>query len=849
MKTKYLILMLFLFTSAAMAQAPPSKFDLRDVNGVNYVTTVKSQSGGTCWTHGVMAAMEGNLLITGNWAAAGEIGEPALAEYHLDWWNGFNQHNNDDKVPPTGGGLVVHQGGDYLVSAAYLARNEGAVRDIDGQSYNSPPLRYHPSYHYYYPRHIEWYVAGPNLVNIDTIKNKLMEHGVIGVCLCSSSSYIQGLNHYQPPSSTQDPNHAVAIVGWDDDRVTQAPKKGAWLTKNSWGTSWGDQGYFWISYYDKHCCQNPTMGAISFQDVEPQQYDHFYYHDYHGWRDTRGDITQAFNAFVSQSNPQNGKEVIRAISFYTTAENVTYTAKIYDTFSSGQLSNEMASVTGQFDHIGFHTVDLPSKVSLTPGNDFYVYLEVSGGGQAFDRTSDVPVLLGSDQRVIVESSASPGESFYYENGVWKDFYYQENTGNFCMKAITVEEPALIYDFYEGLPEGTYPPGLETQVDYNIYPGYSTYQSGTATLHYRFDSSSAYTAIPVTELGGGLFQATIPNTKPGDAPQFYFSAQSTGGETLYAPAGAPNDAYSFDVAFIEEVFIDTFDTHKGWTVQNINLDDGQWERGVPQGGGVRGDPATAHGGSGYCYLTDNVAGNSDVDGGPTILTSPTMDLSEGDANVSYWRWHNNDDDDDYFTVEVSNNNGATWKVVEQVKHTMGWINHGFKVSDFVTPNGQVKVRFSSIDQPNNSVTESGLDDFMVRRFITDASLWGDGYEMSAAVGGIIHYSMDAGAINANRPYLVFTTFSGTKPGFDLPGGLNVPINWDAMTTFALNALGSPMFLNFMGTLNGSGQATASLNSFGPLIPAMIGMDMHLAYLLGPGLVWDFVSNAVGIHFIP
>jgi C1A family cysteine protease len=439
MKTFIIVVLYVVFAINVLAQLPQT-FDLRNFNGNNYVTSVKSQSGGTCWTHGTMASMEGNLMITGNWVAAGETGEPNLAEYHLDWWNGYNQYYNADLDPPfnNGQGLEVHMGGDYRVSTAYISRGDGAVRDIDGQSFDTPPAYYESSYHKYYPMNVEWYTAGANLENIDLIKSKVMEKGAMATCMCYSGSFINGeFEHYQPASSTIDPNHSVTIIGWDDNREVQgAPGPGAWLTKNSWGDDWGYSGYFWISYYDKHACQNPEMGAISFHDVVYMPYETVYYHDYHGWRDTLTTANEAFNKFIAESN-----ESIVAVSFFTAGENLTYTCKIFSDFDGTNLTNEIASISGDFEYSGLHTVDLDAPVNIAANDDFYVYLSLSVGGVPFDRTSDVPVLLGGGFKTIVPSAANPNESFYKENGVWKDFYYFDdpsgfqNTGNFCIKAL------------------------------------------------------------------------------------------------------------------------------------------------------------------------------------------------------------------------------------------------------------------------------------------------------------------------------------------------------------------------------------------------------------------------------
>lgn len=279
---------------------------------------------------------------------------------------------------------------------------------------------------------------------------------------------------------------------------------------------------------------------------------------------------------------------------------------------------------------------------------------------------------------------------------------------------------LDMDLVDVRPEFVNPNGGDT-IAITVNPDNGRQPSGDVTMW--INDGSGYTAVAMNDAGGGTYVGTFPAADCGDVLSYYFTADDTDGGTWSLPTSGASGAWSTLAATgIDFVLNEDFETDSGWTVTNVSLSTGAWVRAVPGNFG-RSDPTADADGSGRCYVTGNT-NLEDVDGGPTNLSTPVLDLTAlNDPRVSYARWHESNGNDP-FRFQISNNGGASFVTVETVNNSSGWNTVEFRVSDHVTVTSQMVFRFTSQDTPNDSVTESGVDAFRVFDIVCDTPCFAD-----------------------------------------------------------------------------------------------------------------------------
>jgi len=326
-----------------------------------------------------------------------------------------------------------------------------------------------------------------------------------------------------------------------------------------------------------------------------------------------------------------------------------------------------------------------------------------GGDGFFDGCWGVYPLLGAD--TVLASDM--------QTGLW---------------ILDVDPNILRFDYPIGIPT-TVRPGVQTPLQVNITSIGAAVNSGTAEFVPSIDGAPQG-AVTLTDLGGGLFEGDLPAAACGSVIEFFTRADNLLGDSFTDPKGAPGELYAIDVT--EETiltFEDTFNADLGWTVSNSDLDTGAWERGNPRGTSAQPEDDFDGDGGNSCFFTDQGPinggdGDADVDGGPTRLTSPSMDFSLGDGVIRYAYWMSNDDGDDSMIVEVRSNNGPWVEATRYTGGSGGWFEDVVRVGELVTPTSNVQIRFSISDNPNDSVTEGAIDYVRAEVFSCDPGGGGD-----------------------------------------------------------------------------------------------------------------------------
>ena len=286
------------------------------------------------------------------------------------------------------------------------------------------------------------HVQGVELVpgkDYEKIKRAVLQYGGVQSSLYTSMTNEESRSaHYNEDQyaycyiGSEPPNHDSVIIGWDDhysrDNFNQPPEgDGAFICANSWGGEFGDDGYFYVSYYDT----NIGIHNILYSGIESaDNYDHIYQTDLCGWVGQLGYGKES--AFFANIYTAEEKEELEAVGFYATGENTSYQVyTVTDAEGSSQFGRRRKVASGEVANAGYYTVLLDKTVTLEAGERFAVIVEITTPGAIH------PVAIeysSPDKGLTVD--LSDGEGYIsYRGSSWERVETEQNC-NVCLKAYT-----------------------------------------------------------------------------------------------------------------------------------------------------------------------------------------------------------------------------------------------------------------------------------------------------------------------------------------------------------------------------------------------------------------------------
>ncbi len=387
----------------------PASYDLRD----RYrISQIKNQGKyGTCWAFAALSAMESALLPEESYIFSVD---------HMSMSNSFNITQND--------------GGEYTMGMAYLAAWQGPVYEKDdpyGDGITNENLTA--------VKHVqEMRIIASK--DISAIKEAVFKYGGVQTSMYSSLKNASSSSKYYNKETysycyigTNKPNHDVVIIGWDDNYAKEnfnmsLEGDGAFICQNSWGSKFGDDGVFYVSYYDSNIgTHNVAYTRIDNND----NYDNIYQSDLCGWVGKLGyDKESMYGANVFEA--KSDEEVVAA-SFYATAPDTEYRVYIVDDFKDTRsFNNKILVAEGVLDDAGYYTIDFERGISVSAGKKYAVVVYVNTPGA----THPMAIEYDTGDKSLKDIDLEDGESYISHSGNSFINVKEKQDCNLCIKAFT-----------------------------------------------------------------------------------------------------------------------------------------------------------------------------------------------------------------------------------------------------------------------------------------------------------------------------------------------------------------------------------------------------------------------------